>query len=637
MTNINTDDPIKFHDGSNHQFITSSGSVIRLRNTATGQVQDMHIAELSQQAAGLPRTFTEHIRRFETLPQKHKTAAMTMADHLEEIETGVNPARAGRREEYDVDRTTQNERVAAKVQELQKNGQKASRATLMRKLAAYREHGTSALADGRAHRSDPPMKNIHPDVFEALCTVIADQRNRSTGTKSRIIDETAKHLVKWRGADAPSMPSNATMYRYIDRLTIGKHTTGSASTRRSLANRPERVFNTRTELLPGNEVQVDSTTLDILVKSPGGAPVRPILTVLFDRATRLVLAFTLRLTAAKAVDHVALLAQALTPPQNRPDNSEFRSMVQRMNADVPLLTADERRDWERSRPFVHPRCIVMDNGKDFISEAFRAAAEMHSIDIRYSAPHTPTSKPLVERNFGSIDSLLIQYLNGYVGRSPEFRGYQVEKEELMDIYALHELLDDWFLKFWNHRPHAGLRDLLDPSIVLTPFQMFTAASRVTSNLETTLTRDDYIAMLPTKHRRVTDTGVVVNHRQFDSDELGTLRNTLSDNSRRKGKYEVKLDPYNPFKAWLPKPGGGWIECALRNGAANLYPHLEDRDFDLNDTDEDADEDRRNVAAVTAALSGAPLHTAIDTAPDDSSPRNSLDDGDDDDVAVYALD
>jgi transposase InsO family protein len=637
MNNINTDDPIEFRDGSIHQFVTSSGSVIRLRNIATGQVQDMHIAELSQQAAGLPRTFTEHIRRFETLPQKHKTAAMTLADHLEEIETGVNPARAGRRAEYDIDKTTQNERVAAKVHELHKSGQKASRATLMRKLAAYREHGTSALADGRAHRSDPPMKNIHPDVFEALCAVIADQRNRSTGTKSRLIDETAKHLVMWRGADAPSMPSNATMYRYIDRLTIGKHTTGSASTRRSLANRPERVFNTRTELLPGNEVQVDSTTLDLLVKSPGGDPVRPILTVLFDRATRLVLAFTLRLTAAKAVDHVALLAQALTPPQNRPDNSEFRAMVQRMNPGVPLMTADERRDWERSRPFVHPRCIVMDNGKDFISEAFRAAAEMHSIDIRYSAPHTPTSKPLVERNFGSIDSLLIQYLNGYVGRSPEFRGYRVEQEELMDIYALHELLDDWFLKFWNHRPHSGLRDLLDPSIVLTPFQMFAAASRVTSNLETTFTRDDYIAMLPTKHRRVTDTGIVVNYRQFDSDELDPLRNTLSGDSRRKGKYEVKLDPYNPFKAWLPKPGGGWIECTLRNGDANLYPHLEDRDFDLNDTDEDADEDRRNVAAVTAALSGAPLHTAIDTDTDTdtSSPHHSHDD--DTDVAVYALD
>ncbi|PZF66954.1 hypothetical protein DEJ33_06700 [Curtobacterium sp. MCPF17_047] len=490
MTSINVDDPIEFRDGSIHQFIARSGSVIRLRNTATGETRDMHIAELSQQVVGLPQAFPEIVRRFENLPDKTRAAAVTMADHLAEIETGVNPGRAERRPEYDIEKTTQNERVAAKVQELQKNGQAASRATVMRKLKAWRNDGASALADGRAQRSDPPLKNINPDVYDALCAVIADQKNRSTGTKSRLIAETAANLVRWHGAEAPDMPSNATMYRYIDLLTKGKHTTGSASTRRSLENRPKRVFNTRTELLPGAEVQVDSTTLDILVKSPSGEPVRPILTVLLDRATRLVLAFTLRLVAGKAVDHVALLAQALTPPQNRPNNAVFRAMVQRMNPTVTLMSAEERREYEQSRPFVHPRCIVMDNGKDFTSEAFRAAAEMHGVDIRYSAPHTPTSKPLVERNFGSIDSLLLQYRYGYVGRSPEFRGLKVEREELMDIYALHELLDDWFLKVWNHRPHGGLRDLMHPENKLTPYQMFAAASRLTSNLETTFTCDD---------------------------------------------------------------------------------------------------------------------------------------------------
>ena len=423
------------------------------------------------------------------------------------------------------------------------------------------------------------------------------------------------------------------MYRYIDLLTKGKHTTGSASTRRSLENRPKRVFNTRTELLPGAEVQVDSTTLDILVKSPSGEPVRPILTVLLDRATRLVLAFTLRLVAGKAVDHVALLAQALTPPQNRPDNTVFREMVQRMNPTVTLMGAEERREYEQSRPFVHPRCIVMDNGKDFVSEAFRAAAEMHLVDIRYSAPHTPTSKPLVERNFGSIDSLLLQYRYGYVGRSPEFRGYKVEREELMDIYALHELLDDWFLKVWNHRPHGGLRDLMHPERKLTPYQMFTAASKLTSNLETTFTGDDYIAMLPTMYRHITDTGITINYRQFDSEELNPLRNTKSDIRRRNGRHEVKLDPYNPVKAWVANPKGGWIECTVRNEDAHFYPHLEDNDFDLTD----ADTDRSDVAAVTAALAGAPLHTAIEAAPDLPSTNSTDPSDDDDDDVIYVLD
>jgi transposase InsO family protein len=633
MTSINTDDPIELRDGSIHQFIASSGSVVRLRNSSTGQTQDMHIAELSQQFVGLPPTSPEAVRRFEKLPEKTKKAAITMADHLEEIETGVNPARDERRPEYNLEKTTQNQRVAAKVQELRNTGQAASRATVMRKLKTWREDGASALADGRAQRSDPPLKNINPDVYDALCDVIADQKNRSTGTTSRLINETAATLVKRHGADAPAMPSNATMYRYIKVLTKGKHTTGSASTRRSLENRPKRVFKTRTEVLPGAEVQVDSTTLDMFVKSPSGDPVRPILTVLLDRATRLVLAFTLRLVAGKAVDHVALLAQALTPPQNRPDNTAFRAMVQRENPSVTLMSPEERREYERTRPFVHPRCIVMDNGKDFVSEAFRAAAEMHWVDIRYSAPHTPTGKPLVERNFGSIASLLLQYRNGYVGRSPEFRGYHVEREELMDIYALHELLDDWFLKVWNHRPHGGLRDLMHPSQKLTPYQMFTEASQVTSNLKTTLTRDDYIAMLPTLHRRVTDTGITINYRQFDSEELDPLRKTLSDLRRRNGRHEVKLDPYNPMKAWVANPKGGWIECTVRNADARFYPHLEDNDFTLTD----AETDRGDVAAVTAALAGAPLHTAIESTPNLPSTDSTDPSDDDDDDVIYVLD
>ena len=157
MTSINADDPIEFRDGSIHQFVARSGSVIRLRNTATSETQDMHIAELSQQVVGLPQTFPETVRRFENLPDKTRAAAVTMADHLAEVETGVNPARGERRPEYNVEKTTQNERVAAKVQELRATGQAASRATVMRKLKSWREDGASALADGRAQRSDPPL------------------------------------------------------------------------------------------------------------------------------------------------------------------------------------------------------------------------------------------------------------------------------------------------------------------------------------------------------------------------------------------------------------------------------------------------------------------------------------------------
>jgi putative transposase len=608
VTILSTDEPIELTDGSSYMFVGQSGSVVRLRNSASGQYQDMHIAELSQKVVGMPQSFVPSTRPFESLAKKDQQKATGMAHHIQEILTGVNPDREETLAAYDLATTTQNQRIDAKILELKSKGQSSSRATLLRKIKAYREQGASALADHRKYRSQGPLDNLHPDLYDALCDVIDDQTNRSTGTKQRLIDETRKLLLKRHAAEAPPMPSPASMYRYIDVLTKGKHTTESASTRRSAANRPKGVFNSRTELLPGNEVQVDSTTMDVFVRNGRGKAVRPVLTVMIDRATRIVCAFTLRFEGTKAVDHVLLLAQALTPPQNRPDNSAFRHAVQRMNPNVPLMPHDERKFHEARRPFIHPRRVVMDNGKDYISHAFEAALEMHGIDISYSPPHTPTTKAIIERNFGSIASLFTQYLKGYTGRSPERRGYKVEDEGIMDIYALHELLDDWLLKEWNHRSHKGLRDRMDPSIGLTPYAMFTAASRITSNLETTLTRDNYIAMLPTVYRNITDTGVVYNHRQFDSVDLNALRNKRSDVARKKGKHEVKLDPYNPMFAWVKNPQGGWIECTWRNFDADLYPHLEDRDFDI--ADEEEDDDRRDVAIVTSILTGTPLHTAV---------------------------
>ena len=55
-----------------------------------------------------------------------------------------------------------------------------------------------------------------------------------------------------------------TLYRLFGVLSRGKHTTGSASTRRSLACVP-RGCSGRCRRAPGELMQIDSTPLDVLV------------------------------------------------------------------------------------------------------------------------------------------------------------------------------------------------------------------------------------------------------------------------------------------------------------------------------------------------------------------------------------
>ena len=68
------------------------------------------------------------------------------------------------------------------------------------------------------------------------------------------------------------MPSDRTLYRLFGTLAHGRHATGSASTRRSLAGRPQGMFGSLPVAAPGEVVQIDSTPLDVLVLLDDGVP-----------------------------------------------------------------------------------------------------------------------------------------------------------------------------------------------------------------------------------------------------------------------------------------------------------------------------------------------------------------------------
>jgi hypothetical protein len=109
----------------------------------------------------------------------------------------------------------------------------------------------------------------------------------------------------------------ATFYRLFGTLSHGRHVTGSASTRRSLAGRPKGTFGSLAVAAPGEVVQMDSSPLDVLVLLDDGVPGRVDMTGMIDVATRVVPAAVLRPTT-KSVDASVLLAPALTPEPVRP-------------------------------------------------------------------------------------------------------------------------------------------------------------------------------------------------------------------------------------------------------------------------------------------------------------------------------
>ena len=69
---------------------------------------------------------------------------------------------------------------------------------------------------------------------------------------------------------------------------------------------------------PGEQVQIDSTPIDVLVLLDNGVPVRADLTIAVDVATRTICAAVLRPVGTKAVDAALLLARMLVPEPMRP-------------------------------------------------------------------------------------------------------------------------------------------------------------------------------------------------------------------------------------------------------------------------------------------------------------------------------
>ncbi|WP_157157602.1 DDE-type integrase/transposase/recombinase [Diaminobutyricimonas sp. LJ205] len=605
MPTLNTAEVIQLTDGD-HQYVDRRDNIVRLRRLADNQYIDMDTAELSRRVVGLTPALPKPLHLYAEVTDKQVDAGNTWAIHLRELTTGIHPITNERRPEYDIDKRTQDERIAEKVLELQRANIKASRRTVMRKLQKFRQLGDVGVIDGRALRDHGTLGNLDPRVRDALCVSIERQTNRSTGTQSRIIAEAKGELRHRFGADEADamLPHDSTLYRHLTALTAGKYTTGSAKTRRSTANRPRRTMTTQTEILPGAQMQIDSTVLDVLVRTSNPEkPARPTLTIMMDVATRSIVAYTMRLKAAKGVDHVTLLAQALTPAQNRPDKSLFRQALQAANSQCSLMSPEERAALDRQRPYIHPRRIMMDNGKDFLSEVFKAATRKYGVSTVLSAPHTPTDKGIVERTFGSINTLFSQYRPGYVGRSPEHRGFKVEKENLLDLHTLFELFDDWVVRDWQNRPHSSLRDQRNPSIKLSPNQAFAQAAAVTGNLHIPIAADDYIDLLPTKYVRIQSVGVQVNSLKYDSVEIHPLRGTKSNLTAHKGKWAVKYDPYNRQTVWVAGPDNTWIACPLRDMELMAQP----AGFDDEPDNPSVASERDDVAVVNAVTNGTPMH------------------------------
>jgi transposase InsO family protein len=553
-------------NGELHTVEAVSGTTVRLANVA-GAVSAIPVAELlaspgfalaSSAGASAPLPPSGLL---DGIPEAEAERARWWERHIMEILTGLPPGHdpgTAPKSGYDPDRVSLRQRELAKVAELQAAGHKASLATVKRLRLAYEEKGLWGLVDQRSARQPRLTGRADERVVAAIRKAIGGETGRSTGTVARLRRETARILEEEHGAGAPPLPPDRTFYRLASRLSQGKHTFGSARTRRSAAKPPDGPSGSVTAARPGEWTQIDSTPLDVRVVLDTGIADRVELTWIIDLATRTIPAAVLRPTT-KAADAAVLLARMLTPEPMRPGWTDAVRMSRSVLPHRRLTDLDERLEHAAARPVIVPETIVCDHGSVYVSRSFQSACRAMGISFQPTHKGSPWEKGTVETSFNAVGSLFAQYVAGYTGPSVEHCGENAGQDAVWSIVELQALLDEWIVTTWQNRPHTGLLDPVTPDRALTPNEKYAALVEAAGYVPVPLSADDYVELLPVAWHAINKYGIRRGKRTYDCRALNPYRRQHSGIERKKGLWEVHCDPYDITRLWVRNHhDGGWI-------------------------------------------------------------------------------
>ncbi|TVZ05793.1 integrase [Trebonia kvetii] len=492
------------------------------------------------------------------LPDHAVQKAQWWEQHIVEVLAGAARGEPAGTEQDQ--RATLRQRELAKVADLCSAGHQIEVRTFQRMRFRYEKKGLWGLVDARLTRLSLPTGRADARLVEAVSQAVKAETDASTGDVDRLRRRTEEILAAAGVDPRQVMPRRTAFYQLVSVVSAGKHTFGSARSRRSAAKPPYRPFGTVTGFRPGQWMQVDSSPLNIQMRLDNGLTDRAELTWIIDLATKTIPAAVLR-PSTKAVDAALLLARCLTPEPMRPGWADALRMSRSVLPHQRLTDIDQRLADAAARPVIVPGTIVCDHGNVFISQTFRNACRAMGINFQPTHKGSPWEKGTVETSFNAVDTLFAQHVAGYVGNSVENRGKDAGQAAVWSMAELQDLLDEWIVTRWQNRPHDGLRDPFCTSTVLTPNEKYAALVEAAGYVPVALSHDDYIELLPVTWRRINAYGVKIRHRKYNSKAVRRYAREHSGVTGMDGRWEVHYDPYDVSRIWVRNHReSGWMEA-----------------------------------------------------------------------------
>ncbi|WP_166904741.1 hypothetical protein [Mycobacterium sp. DL440] len=574
--NVVTDgDIISYQDGT-WEVIKCDGLMVRLQNTVDGTMMLIAAAVLLADdtfaAADDPAGSQQDQHLVAALSTSRRRDAEFWYDQMYELTYGITPAQRGVLDPPPVVGTVV-QRLERKRQELAAKGLTVSMATMWRRYVGFK-HGVLGCADKRGLPGHTRNSTIDPEVRAVLDKVRKGFTWKPTPSGAQVIELAARETLQL----GLTPLRRSTAYKELRKLDRGQSSFGAATRRQSVATSPDRGWGTCTAVYPGQEVQIDSTSLDAWALLADGTSARIDLAVVIDVATRTIAAAILRPKAHLSVEATEMVNRAMIPLLQLPGWLDTMSIARHYLPRGSISPEEELRKLAAARPILDIRGVFVDRGRIFVVPTFVGAMESRGIHQRIASPHEPTAKPIVERVIKTIGADFVQWMRGYTGNSVANRGRSSKIEAVWPIVLLQSLLDQWILSVYQYRPHAGLDLGLAPHLKeVTPNDLYAALSAHIPGQIRTLDRDEWIGLLAFDKRTIQRYGVNMHHLTYtpqrDSPDEARLRGLARSRSRRPdGYWEVRYDPTNVMQIWVrDDERKTWIECRWKHADLVVVP------------------------------------------------------------------
>jgi putative transposase len=257
-----------------------------------------------------------------------------------------------------------------------------------------------------------------------------------------------------------------------------------------------------------------------------------------------------------------------------------RAMLNAMKPkdEVAKLYPDTVNRWECAGKI---ETLVVDNGAEFWSNSLELACEEIGINTQYNPVAKPWLKPLVERMFGTINTVLLDPIPGKTfSNILQKYGYNPKKDAIMRFSSFMQLFHKWIVDVYHQDADSRFKYI--------PSQLWNQGFKGLP--PTVLSKEDLeqldVVLSISKHPTLRKGGIRLENLSYDSNELAYYRKQFSHKISHKVLIKLNPDDISYIYVYLVKleryvrvscidPSGYTQNLSLNQHKINVRIH---RDF-----------------------------------------------------------